>query len=102
VAFVSLSANPEEAVRAFLAQGAVTWPCGYGVPMKTFALWGAYDRAALIPGYDLKPTLYVLGRDGRVFWHDRHARLRHEPPEKLAKELEAEIELALSAPADGD
>ena len=95
VAFVSLTNMPEAAAAAFVDQAGVPWPCGYGMTMPTIAMFGALNRDRMIPGYELRPTLYLIGPDGRILWSDRHARTRHEAPAPLLKELEDEIERLL-------
>ena len=98
---------PENSVHSFAEECSIPWSCGYQAPLRTIALWGAFDRAKMIPGYEVTPTLYVIGRDGRIAWCDRHARTRHDEKEQrdeVLGQLEAAIERALTAPdstADG-
>jgi hypothetical protein len=132
VAFVSLTPDRKEGATSFVDQFAVPWPCGYGVTRETVATFGAYDAerianyfdalnqarrrnpdeptgVALVPEaarpkYELSPTFYVIGRDGRVLWHDDHARPRHlRTVPELAQDIEAAIErgLAVEEPAKG-
>ena len=35
-------------------------------------------------GYEIAPTLYLIGPDGIVRWTDQQARYRHTDPKKLA------------------
>ena len=49
-----------------------------------------------MPDYNIVPTLYLLGADGRVRWSDHGARLRHEEAAPVLQELEREIERALT------
>src|SRR5439155_10787013 len=70
VAFVSLSNAPHEAARWFAERASVPWPCGYAAPLEELARFGAYNRARwspnVPPGYEVTPTLYLLGADGHV------------------------------------
>jgi len=80
VAFVSLTAEPRERAEAFAKAAPVPWPCGYGLSAEQVARWGAASRAAARAagaGYGLRPTLYLLGPDGRVLWCDGQSRPRH-------------------------
>jgi thiol-disulfide isomerase/thioredoxin len=124
VAFVSMTPDRQEGALSFVEQFKVPWACGYGVPRETIAAFGAYnadrlanyfdainldrrrpaaERAtadlpeAVRPRYELSPMFYVIGRDGRVLWHDGQARPRHTRtlPE-LLQDLEDAIERGLA------
>jgi hypothetical protein len=100
VAFVSLTNMIESGVAPYVKENSISWPCGYGAPLTCIAALGAYkadEPARMFPGYEVTPTLYVIGRDGRVRWNDKQVRLRHEDPGPLLKELEEQIEQALQA-----
>jgi hypothetical protein len=88
---------PEESAKVFEQEFSISWPSGYGATLKTVASLGALSPGAP-PGYEVVPTLYVIGPDGLIRWSDRRARTRHEDHGPLLKELETEIERAL-APA---
>jgi prepilin-type processing-associated H-X9-DG protein len=53
---------------------------------------GTFNTGGPVPGYEVKPTLYLLRGDGTVLWCDGHARMSHWPPEKTRAALEEEIE----------
>jgi hypothetical protein len=99
VAFVSLTNMPCESAEAFVQSQHISWPSGYGVTRDALTELGAYGAERPLPGYDATPTLYVVGPDGRVRWHDRQQRLRHQGTAGLLRELDAEIERALAEPA---
>ena len=98
MAFVSLTNMPKASVEQFVQQFTVPWPCGYGATTSTIACIGAFNRNATIPGYELTPTLYLVGADGRIRWNSQ-ARLNHQEPGPLLHELEAQIEQVLAGPA---
>jgi hypothetical protein len=100
VTFVSLTNMPEASAEEFTAGLAVPWPSGYGAANETIARFGAFAPGAP-PGYQVTPTLYVIGPDGLIRWCDRRARTRHQPPEPLLTELDHELEEALAAAATG-
>jgi thiol-disulfide isomerase/thioredoxin len=96
VAFVSLTNMPRDTVEAFIKEHKVPWPNAYGVGMATIAAMGA-TNAMPTPGYEVAPTLYLVGPDGRIRWCDRQGRYRHTEPKKWAGEVEEAIEAALAA-----
>jgi thiol-disulfide isomerase/thioredoxin len=102
VAFVSLTNMPEVSVRQFVKQCTIPWPCGYGATNQTIARFGAYSSKRRVPGYEVSPTLYVVGPDRRILWNDRQARMFHKDPGPLMKELETQIEQALTHHADAN
>lgn len=64
VAFIGLTGEEEserDAVQGFLDDAAIPWPTAYGANPTLTAL--------RIEGF---PTLFVVGRDGRVVWNDYH------------------------------
>jgi hypothetical protein len=101
VAFVSLTNMPKNSVAAFVERMSIPWPSGYGASNETIARFGAYGFDRALPGYEVTPTLYLIGPDGLIRWNDRQARSRHEDKGPLLKELETEIERALKAPSSG-
>lgn len=101
MAFVGLTAEPRPRAAAFTEEFSVPWPCGYGMALEDVARWGAYSTSRMSgtynPGYEVTPTLYLLGPDGRVRWCDGQARPRHaSDPAALLRRLDAAIEAALS------
>jgi hypothetical protein len=89
---------PRESAEAFVEPLHIPWPSGYGVTQEALADLGAYGADRPLPGYEATPTLYVVGADGRVRWHDRQQRLRHQDTAGLLRELDAAIERALVDP----
>jgi len=101
VAFVSLTDVSEYQVQSFVDEFDISWPCGYGAGLKGISRFGAYNPARAPGnynlGYEVTPTLYVIGPDGRVLWHDAQARPQHtKNSDALIRELEAELERLLS------
>lgn len=83
VVFIGMSmAEAEEAV-AFVNDNNLSWPNGYQAGDTVRKLVGA------------APTLFVVGTDGRIVWHDDRARMRHDIKE-LGPRLEAAIKQALA------
>lgn len=99
VSFVSLTNENKESVQRMIADMGIPWPSGFGATMETLRNLGASTASgAMLMGgaYDVKPTLYVVGRDGRVIWSDGHMRYNHRNPDDTASALEAAIDHALS------
>ena len=99
--FVSLTTDVRSGVESFVDQFAIPWPNGYGAPLETIARFGAYSTERMSdyfnPGYELSPTLYLIGPDGRIVWHDGQARPLHTlEPAELVEELDAAIARALA------
>jgi hypothetical protein len=88
---------PEDMVRAFLGRYSITWANAYSVPPETVIALGA-GSGMDTPGYQVAPTIYLVGPDGRVVWTDGRARERHVPSQTWAKELDAAIAAGLEAP----
>jgi hypothetical protein len=107
VEFVSLSNVARHGVEVFVESADIPWACGYGATLEELAQFGAYsaDRmgANYNPGYEVSPTLYLIGPDGRVLWNDRQARPKHlKGSAELVQELDAEIERLLTAEGPAD
>jgi hypothetical protein len=96
VAFVSLSNMPGDSVRQYVEKFSIPWPCGHGVSLQTVADFGAFNSGPKMAGYEVTPTVYLVGADGRVRWSDRQRRLRHEDRGPWLRELAAELEEELS------
>jgi hypothetical protein len=102
VAFVSLTDVGRERGAAFVERFEVPWPCGYGAGLGALARFGAYSTDRMSggynPGQEVSPTLYLIGPDGRVVWHDGQARPRHRAaPAEVIREVRAAIEAELAA-----
>jgi hypothetical protein len=95
VSFVSLSNESKERVHEFCKKFSVPWPCGFGASTETL---GSFK--AVYPGSPrIMPTLYIIGSEGRIEWHDNHFRLQHSEPKALLRELEMELDKALTLAA---
>jgi hypothetical protein len=82
-------------VAEFCRKFSVPWPCGYGVSKGTLE-----NFKAVYPGSPrIMPTLYIIGQDGKIFWHDNHFRLKHAEDKSVLRELETQLAKAL---ADAD
>jgi peroxiredoxin len=97
VAFVSLTNQPMASARSFAEKYAIPWPSGYGVKQDTLVRFGAFSRERLVTGYEVNPTLYLIGADGRIHWSDGQARLRHVDGGRVLRELEAALDQALAS-----
>ena len=97
VVFMSLTTESEETVQRMIDKLGITWPNGCDASLETIRNLGARnEQQANVAGYEVKPTLYVVGRDGRISWSDQHMRYRHEPAAAIRAALEAAVEDALS------
>ena len=99
VAFVSVTNMPREGVQGVVTHFAIPWPCGYEAKSQTLARCGAYNFPNPRRGYEVKPTLYLVGADRRIIWNDGHARLKANMDAfSLLRQLDERIAEALSAP----
>jgi|GEM_PF-700587 len=98
VLFISLTNTLELSTRPFIEEQEITWPAAYGVDLKFVRMLDAINETSPIPGYEIKPTLLILDRAGKIVWSDNHARFRHHEPEKTAAELDEAIAKALKTP----
>jgi thiol-disulfide isomerase/thioredoxin len=101
VQFVSLSHESEDGARAFAEQFSMPWPQGYAADLKAIDAIGALNSSVPAPGYEVKPTLYLVSSDGKVLWCDDHARMKHEDPDALIAKLEHELDQRLESLASG-
>ena len=81
VVFVGLTPLTKELAEQFTRDADIHWSNGYGVE-------------ALEP---FRPTIAVLGRDGRIVWEDLRSRMIHSA-DKLAHDLNAAIIRAIEQP----
>jgi hypothetical protein len=96
VRFVSLTNDHREGAQEFVRKFGIMWPCGYGASRQILVAFGAFNTSRGVPGFELEPTLFVIGADGRIRWSDDGARLRHGDAGAVVRELEAAIERALT------
>jgi peroxiredoxin len=98
VAFVGMSNQPRAAVASHLAAHSVPYPSGYDVPRETLEAFGVGTILKRpVTGYEIAPTLYLIGPDGVVKWTDKSARFRHKEPAEIAEHLDAAIAKELAA-----
>lgn len=73
---------PRRKVEEFVDEFDIRWPCGYGASIEDLAQFGAYNperRSAKVnPATEIQPTTFIIGPYGRVLWHDKQARPRHQ------------------------
>jgi len=104
VAFVSLTTEPRQVVESFFKTHQIPWANGYGATRKTISSLGAGNPdMGMVPGYEVKPTLYVVDGDGRVLWCDNnHSRMDHDDKDKqkLISNLEAALTKHLGTQRD--
>lgn len=101
VTFVSLTNVDRQQVEAFADHAQIPWSCGYGASLQSLSQFGAYSTERIIgdfnPGYEVMPTIYLIGADGRVLWHDNQSRPRHlMSTEAMLQDLERQIEQLLA------
>jgi hypothetical protein len=102
VAFISVTNMPKEGVQGLVSHFNIPWPCGYEAKPETLAKWGAYNFPNPRRGYEVKPTIYLVGADGRVIWNDGHARMTASlDPRPHLRQLDEKIAEALSISPDG-
>jgi thiol-disulfide isomerase/thioredoxin len=95
VKFVSVTSMGREAVEAFVGQFSIPWSSGYGMADPMILALGA-KNAMPTPGYEVAPTLYLVGRDGRIHWCDSQGRFRHVESPVWIEQLDKAIAAALS------
>jgi thiol-disulfide isomerase/thioredoxin len=101
VTFVSLTNVDRQQVEAFADHARIPWSCGYGASLQSLSQFGAYSTERIIgdfnPGYEVMPTIYLIGADGRILWHDNQSRPRHlMSTEAMLQDLERQIEQLLA------
>lgn len=98
VAFVAVTTHEREDVETYAKKFGITWPSGYGAGPGLVHSLGAGSGMTGPADYEIAPTLYLVGPDGRVRWVDGQGRLRHVDPEKWEKALDEAIEANLAVP----
>jgi thiol-disulfide isomerase/thioredoxin len=84
VSFIGLTGEPGESLpdtKDFIERLSVPWPTGYGAVSTIIALEVSFI-----------PTLFIVGKDGRIAWHGYH-------PDGLEEALEAAMAAPDLAPA---
>jgi hypothetical protein len=100
VEFVSLTNVSRGNTELFVESFAIPWPCGYGTTLEQLGQFGAYSTDRMSdsynPGYEVTPTMYLIGTDGQILWHDQQARPHHlKSSAELLQEVDREIERQL-------
>jgi thiol-disulfide isomerase/thioredoxin len=99
VAFASITNHEREVVENFVRRFAIRWPHGFGTTTDHVVALGVGSG---MPGpieYEIAPTLYLVGADGRVRWIDGRGRQRHQEPKEWEQAVSAAIAEALGEPA---
>lgn len=89
VEFVSLTYAGFEPAERFARQSGISWPVGYGAGKTITALVGP------------APTVFVVGSDGRITWHDDRSRSRHATA-TFRDDIDAAIVRALGGDTGSD
>lgn len=98
-AFVSIASVDRDEVMNFVRSHSVPWPNGYGAPVEVIAALGLSSGMPGPSEYEVAPTLYLVGTDGRVRWTDARGRMQHKEPVEWERTVDAAIADALAAPA---
>jgi len=99
ISFVSLTTDGKDNVAAFAKEFAIPWACGYQADVNMIAELGAFNEGMVTPGYEAKPTLYLVASTGEVLWCDQHQRMNHQDPRQVIDLLEEAIDKHM--PSDG-
>jgi hypothetical protein len=104
VLFVSLTDGSRSCVESFVETFSIPWPCGYEATMETLDRFGAYSTEPIAQGFNVLPTLYLIGPHGRVVWHDAQARPHHMMKDAASwlGDLDSEIQHYLATEADAE
>jgi thiol-disulfide isomerase/thioredoxin len=97
VAFVSLTDVDRKTVVRMTQAHSVPWACGYAITPEHIAALGAGSGTVGPPGYEIDPTLYVVGPDGRVRWCDGRVRSQRFDPQEWERAVDAAIAKALES-----
>jgi hypothetical protein len=102
VVFVSFTTEKRSTADAFMQSHQVPWSSGYGASLEAIRGLGAGNFEMPVPGYEVKPLIYLATADGRVHWCDHHLRMDHADEDKsqLIAALREQIEAHLAASAD--
>lgn len=98
VGFITLAGTDEPGMLEYTQKWGIGWPVGHSVTRSDLAALGAFNESARIPGYEAKPTLLLVGPDGRLAWTDNHSRFRHETPSATLKALDEAISKGTGKP----
>jgi hypothetical protein len=99
VAFASITNHERAVVENFVRTHSVRWPHGYAATAGHVAALGAGSGMTGPAEYEVAPTLYLVGPDGRVRWIAGRGRQRHQDPAEWERALDAAIAEGLAPPA---
>lgn len=97
VQFVGLTNMPDDMVGNYVSRSHIPWPNGYQMSTDTIIRLGV-GSGMPSPGYQVAPTIFLVGPDGVVRWTDERMRMRHTPPTDWDKAVDAAIAAQLDAP----
>jgi hypothetical protein len=100
-----LANDSQQIIKAFVKKNSIPWPCGYGAKRSVMASWGT--ASDLPDNYPLgfiepMPTIYVVGSNGVIRWHDKQARYGHCDPADMERDLENAVAEVLADSAGID
>jgi thiol-disulfide isomerase/thioredoxin len=96
VAFVSMTNMQKEAVEYYVKENSAAWPNAYEISVGTIASLGASSGMIGPVEYEIAPTVYLVGPDGKIRWADGRGRQRHVDPAKWEADLDEAIGAALA------
>ncbi len=100
VQFISVTDMPKSVVERYNRVGAIDWPSGYCLAVESIDELGVVNKgmASMTRGYNIGPTIYVVGADGKVVGSDESGRWGHRTRAEIVATLEAAIEAGLAEP----
>ncbi|MCI0700154.1 MAG: TlpA family protein disulfide reductase [Planctomycetia bacterium] len=98
VGFVSITNMEREVVEGYVRQHSVPWSNGYGATVQMISALGAGSGMVGPADYEVAPTLYLVGPDGRIRWVDGRGRARHQDPREWEKAVDAAVAEQLNSP----
>ena len=97
VHFVGLTNMPDDMVGNYVSRAKIPWPNGYQMSTETIIRLGA-GSGMPGAGYQVAPTILLVGSDGVIRWTDERMRQQHAPPADWHKVVDAAIAAQLDAP----
>jgi thiol-disulfide isomerase/thioredoxin len=98
VAFVGVTNMPDDMVEDYVQKSKIPWANGYLIDGDMITRLGAGSGMS-VAGYQIAPTIYIVGPDGVIRWTDGRHRQRHPKTTDWEKELDAGIAAALAMPS---
>jgi len=97
VQFVGLTNMPDDMVEPYVAKARIPWANGYLMSTDTIIRLGA-GSGMPGAGYQVAPTILLVGPDGVIRWTDERRRMQHSPPENWSKVVDAALAAQLDPP----